>query len=147
MTSPALTIVNRQRTTAFDLPRLRRLSALALPEALQRPGEDAQPVLAGLETIEVSILSARETARVHREFLGISGPTDVITFPYGEILICAAVAVDQAATHRATLDDELALYVIHGFLHLNGYDDLTPDAAGRMANRQANVLNTVRDQL
>ncbi len=147
MTSPALTIVNRQRTTAFDLPRLRRLGELAVPDVLRRPGPDEKPVLAELEAVEVSVLSVREMARVHREFLGIPGPTDVITFPYGEILICAAVAVEQAATHRATLDDELALYVIHGLLHLNGYDDLTPDAADRMANRQANVLNTARDQL
>ncbi len=147
MTPPELTIVNRQRTTTFDLPRLRRLGELALPEVLSLAGSDEDPVLASLDTVEVSVLSAREMARVHREFLGISGSTDVITFPYGEILICAAVAAEQSQIHDATLDDELALYVIHGLLHLNGYDDLTPDASARMADRQANVLNTARDQL
>lgn len=145
--SPELTIINRQRTISFDLARLRRLSDLALPDALRQPGSDENPVLATLDSVEVSVLSAREMARVHREFLGIPAPTDVITFPYGEIVVCAAVAAEQAVVHGFTLDDELALYVIHGFLHLNGYDDLIPDAALRMADRQVNVLNIARNRL
>ncbi len=142
-----LTISNRQRKTSFDLPRLRRLTTLALPDCLAIPGTDTTPLLGTLETIEVVILSEREMSRVHREFLDLPGPTDVITFPYGEILICAAVAATQATDHSTNLDDELALYVIHGLLHLNGYDDLKPPAARRMHDRQANILNTARDKL
>jgi probable rRNA maturation factor len=142
-----LTITNRQRKTPVDLPRLRRLVSLALPACLATPGPDETPLLADLDPVEVSILSACAMARVHRKFLALPGPTDVITFPYGEILVCAAVAATQAADHATTPDDELALYVIHGLLHLNGYDDLTPAAAHRMHDRQVNILNTARDKL
>ncbi len=142
-----LTITNRQRKVPLDLPRLRHLTDLALSDCLAAPGPDETPLLAGLDAVEVSILSPREMARVHREFLSLPGPTDVITFPYGEVLVCAAVAATQAADHATTLDDELALYVIHGLLHLNGYDDLSPAAARRMHDRQANILNTARDKL
>ncbi len=147
MSAPNLTVTNRQRTTPFDLPRLRHLASLALPDCLAATGTDEKPILHDLETVEISILSPREMSRVHRQFLSLSGPTDVITFPYGEILICAAVAANQAADHSTSTDDELALYVIHGLLHLNGYDDLTLAAAQRMRERQANILNTARDKL
>ncbi len=147
MTPPELSITNRQRKIPVDLPRLRRLAAFALPICLADPGPDEAPLLADLPVVDVSILSSREMSRVHREFLQISGPTDVITFPYGEILVCAEVAVAQAPAHGLDPDDELALYVIHGLLHLNGYDDIQPEAAQRMRFRQANILNTARKQL
>jgi probable rRNA maturation factor len=83
-------------------------------------------------------------ARVHVEFLGIEGPTDVITFPYGEILVCAEIAAENAKRYGNTLDDEVALYLIHGLLHLNGFDDLTEPAARQMRARQAKILNEVR---
>ncbi len=83
-------------------------------------------------------------SRVHVDFLGIAGPTDVITFPYGEILVCAAIASGNAVRYGSSLDDELALYIIHGLLHLNGFDDLEPAPARRMRDRQAKILNMAR---
>ncbi len=83
-------------------------------------------------------------ARVHGDFLGDPTETDVITFPYGEILVCPAVARDRAKEMRVNLDDEVLLYALHGLLHLAGYDDTTPKLAKEMAVAQEKLLATVK---
>lgn len=79
-------------------------------------------------------------AKIHREFLNEPGPTDVITFPYGEIVVCATVAAARAPEFRHTVPDELALYCIHGLLHLAGHDDIQSEAAKRMHREQDRIL-------
>jgi probable rRNA maturation factor len=82
-------------------------------------------------------------ARVHADFLGDPTETDVITFPYGEIVVCPAVARDHAAEHDLNANEEVLLYALHGLLHLAGYDDTTPAAARRMATAQTQLLKRV----
>ncbi len=143
---PDIQIANRQRGVRVDLARIRGIVALALPHCLERRGP-LDPVLGRLDTVDVAIVSAAAMSRVHADFLGIDGPTDVITFPYGEIVICAAIARENAALYGQTIDDELALYAIHGLLHLNGFDDLQTAPARRMRDRQAIILNAARSAL
>jgi probable rRNA maturation factor len=145
-TPPELHIANRQRALRVDLARIRRIADAALPLCLAGHGP-LKPVLPGLAEIDVSIVSPAAMSRVHVDFLGIAGPTDVITFPYGEIVVCAEVARENASRYGATLDDELALYVIHGLLHLNGFDDVKPASARRMHARQAKILNAAQRTL
>jgi probable rRNA maturation factor len=142
-TPPELHIANRQRALRVDLARIRRIANAALPLCLSEHGP-LEPVLPRLGEIDVSIVSPAAMSRVHVNFLGIDGPTDVITFPYGEIVVCAEVARENAAAYDATLDDELALYIIHGLLHLNGFDDVKPTSARHMHARQAKILNAAR---
>ncbi len=82
-------------------------------------------------------------ARVHADFLGDPTETDVITFPYGEILVCPAVAHDRAVTFGLELDHEVLLYCLHGMLHLTGYDDTKPALAKEMAAAQDRLLKRV----
>jgi probable rRNA maturation factor len=90
------------------------------------------------------VLVDRKTmAQVHDSFLGDPTETDVITFPYGEILVCPAVARDQAPAHAAAVEDEILLYALHGLLHLAGYDDTTPAAFRTMSRAQAKLLREV----
>lgn len=96
--------------------------------------------LPGLDQVEFVVVGNRAMARVHREFLDLPGPTDVITFPYGEILVCAPVADSRAKEFGHDVTTELALYCIHGLLHLAGHDDLEPGPANRMAQEQERVL-------
>ena len=86
-------------------------------------------------------------AKVHRDFLDIPGATDVITFPYGEILVCAKVAAARAAEFQHTTTDELALYIIHGLLHLSGHDDIEPAMACKMAAEQQKILEVACSRL
>jgi probable rRNA maturation factor len=60
----------------------------------------------------------------------------------GDVVVCPAVAQAQAPEHGATLDDELALLVVHGTLHLFGYDHAEPDDAERMQRRERELLSS-----
>ncbi len=82
-------------------------------------------------------------AQVHADFLGDPTETDVITFPYGEILVCPAVARDQAPAYGFDIEKETLLYALHGLMHLIGYDDTTSAAAKKMAQAQQQLLEKV----
>jgi probable rRNA maturation factor len=84
--------------------------------------------LRALDEVEVAVVSDAVIARVHRDFMDIPGVTDVITFDHGEIVVSAQTAARCAVEHGHSVDAELALYIVHGLLHLNGYDDMTPEA-------------------
>jgi len=136
---PALVIAGRQRAVRYDHGRLVAIVRAALPACVEVSGEMGG-VLAGLPLLEISILGTRAMAKIHREFLNEPGATDVITFPYGEIVVCAPVAASRAREFRHTVTEELALYCIHGLLHLAGHDDIQPADAKRMHREQDRIL-------
>jgi len=86
---------------------------------------------------------------LHEEFMGISGPTDVLTFPLesdergrvtsGEVVVCVPEARRRARELRSEPRLELLLYAVHGMLHLLGYDDRT-DRAYRVMHRTEDEL-------
>ena len=90
------------------------------------------------------LVDDRRIARLHADWLGVAGPTDVITFASaaagppdgvlrGDIVASAETARRVARAVGWQPRQELAYYVIHGILHLAGYDDMT--AADRRAMR------------
>ena len=105
-------------------------------------------------TGEISLLlvDAPRIAELNAEFLGGTGPTDVLAFPVdglvthaaaagppvliGEIVLCPEVAVQQAPAGSDGLGAELDLLVAHGVLHLLGYDHDTEDHAASMRRRE-----------
>jgi probable rRNA maturation factor len=135
-------LYNRQRSICFDLPWLRRFAPIALA-ACEGEGIASGAPLESTEELEVSIVSDRAIAAVHRRFMNIAGPTDVITFDHGEIIVSAATAARHAREYGQRIEHELGLYIIHGVLHLNGHDDLVEPAAARMKETQANLLRRV----
>jgi probable rRNA maturation factor len=116
-------------------PLLRRLKA-ALPLL---PG----PLPEQIDAIEIILVERVVMARVHGDFLNDPTETDVITFPYGEILVCPAVAREQSPGHGLDVEQEVLLYALHGLLHLVGYDDTTPALVRRMARAQSRLLKKV----
>jgi probable rRNA maturation factor len=86
---------------------------------------------------------------LNKRHLDHDEPTDVITFPYsapqakkleGDIAIGAEVAKQQAAERGHPVNTELILYVIHGCLHLCGYDDRTSRDAKQMRRKEREYL-------
>ncbi|MFZ9629783.1 MAG: rRNA maturation RNase YbeY [Ilumatobacteraceae bacterium] len=69
-------------------------------------------------------------------------PPDPADMPLllGDVVVCPAVAQAQAPTHAGTLDDELALLVVHGVLHVLGHDHDEPAATARMRERERALL-------
>jgi probable rRNA maturation factor len=87
--------------------------------------------------------------RLNRQFLQHDEPTDVLTFPLsdptagklvGELVLGVEVAKAEAAARGHDVQAELTLYVIHGLLHLCGYDDKTPDEAFAIRQRERHHL-------
>ena len=136
---PEIAIVSRQRQVRYDHARLTALVANALPACLKVATELGGP-LRGVKRIECTVVGTRRMAQVHRKFLNVRGPTDVLTFPYGEILVCASVAKSRAEEFGHDVTTELALYCIHALLHLAGHDDMEPGPARRMAMEQERIL-------
>lgn len=105
--------------------------------------DDARFALRALPEIAVAIVSDTEISRIHVEFMAIEGPTDVITFDHGDIVVSAETAAIYAQRYGHPIEQELALYTIHGLLHLNGFDDLAAAPAARMRRTQNRVLREV----
>ncbi|MDB6172166.1 MAG: ybeY [Chthoniobacteraceae bacterium] len=141
-----LSIQNRQRTVRFDLRWLRRISLLAL-EKCREESADGKFALKALEEVDVAIVSDRVIARVHMDFMAVPGATDVITFEHGEIVISAETARENAAHYGHAIEQELALYTVHGLLHLNGFEDSTSRDFKRMHQVQDRILRECIDQL
>jgi probable rRNA maturation factor len=117
----------------------------------QRLKECARTVLAGEGIKEAKVTLAfvddLTSAGLNKRFLDHEGPTDVITFPYsrgkkleGEVVIGVEVAQREAADRGHGVDSELCLYVIHGTLHLCGYDDRTSRDAAEMRKKERAYL-------
>lgn len=70
----------------------------------------------------------------------VPGPTDVITFQHGEIFVSVETAQRQAEAFRTSLNYELRLYLVHGLLHLYGFDDQEQAARRRMHSIQKKIV-------
>lgn len=100
-------------------------------------------------SISISLVDDAGIHRLNARFLGHDQPTDVITFPLsnacapmlaGEIVISAETAAREGPKHALNPREELCLYLIHGLLHLCGYDDQQPLPARAMQARQSALL-------
>lgn len=133
-----------------DLEELRRLAQLVL-------AEEGYP-----EHAEVTVLlvEEEEMASYHQRFLRREGPTDVLAFPVeelvpgevpdhdpagpplliGDVVVAPAYVEHQARRHRVPFDDEMALMVTHGILHLLGYDHQNDADAEVMEARETELL-------
>jgi len=96
--------------------------------------------LAHLATLEVALVDDITSDRVHRDFMDIEGPTDVITFHHGEIVIGTEVAERQAAEYSEPLAREILRYFIHGLLHLAGHEDADPAERAAMEIIQETIV-------
>jgi probable rRNA maturation factor len=138
-----IVVSNRQRRVPVKLAWLRKVAKAAVGECLPH-SDDGKFALKSLEEVDVAVVSDAVISQVHEDFMGIAGATDVITFDHGEIVISAETAVGYAKEHRHTVDEELALYIVHGLLHINGYDDKTAAAKKRMFAVQDKVWEKIR---
>jgi len=134
-----ITLHNRQRKVAIPFPWLQRFAPVALRECIRHPRHEEAPLLT-LEEVEVTFVSDATIARVHRDFMEIPGATDVITFEHGEIVISTETARDNANLYGRPLEEELARYIVHGLLHLNGFEDKTEADATQMHELQEKIL-------
>jgi len=137
---PKITVRNLQRTVPVKVADLQRFAQKAAKLCLRLPRKSKMD-LNELREISVLIVSDGRMASLHRQFMNESGPTDVITFQHGEIFISAETARRNAQRFGNALARELRLYVVHGLLHLHGFDDRDESNARKMEIVQRRILN------
>ena len=130
---PAIEVRNLQRGIAVNLRHLRSFAGRALRCC-------SEGSIQQFEEIVVLLISDQRMAQLHRRFMNQSGPTDVITFQHGEIFISVPTAKRQGREFGTSTLAEIELYVVHGLLHLSGFDDRTPVSRRRMRAAEARVL-------
>lgn len=101
--------------------------------------------------LSIVFLTDPALAKIHADFMNDPTATDVITFEgdraaglAGEICVSADTAWNYAREHRSDFATELTLYVVHGWLHLTGYDDLQPTKKRRMRAAEARAMKLLR---
>jgi probable rRNA maturation factor len=133
---PEIYVQNRQRKIAVNAVALKEFARRVLPLCAEEQGKG----LTNLDEVHVLLISDRKISELHRRFMQISGPTDVITFQHGEIFISVETAQRQAKAFQTRLNDEIRLYLVHGLLHLRGFDDRDPKARRGIEAAQTRVL-------
>lgn len=113
-------VVNRQRGKKMATASWKRRAAEMLV-ALGKPDSSAT----------IAFISDQKIRSLNKQFRGIDKATDVLSFPsdepdqLGDVAISVATAMRQAKENGLTLDEEIAQLILHGLLHLNGYDHET----------------------
>ncbi|MEY4166059.1 MAG: hypothetical protein RLZ84_33 [Actinomycetota bacterium] len=160
---PEVFCVDEQSDVPIELERWRRLALNALLSENIRGAAE----LAVLFVDEVTI------AEMNAQFMGKSGPTDVLAFPVdgievvstqgpgavtrgpsriehdlsdaplilGDVVICPSIAARQAPEHAGQVDDEIALLLVHGILHVLGHDHDEPQRTAVMRARELELLS------
>jgi len=138
---PSIEVRNLQRTVRISTRRLQQFANIACALAWKQKQPEAE--IASVPAISVLIVGDRRMAALHKEFCGFAGPTDVLTFQHGEIVISAETAARQARIFHSNLIAEIQLYLLHGLLHLAGFDDVTAHQQKRMQRLQNKLLATL----
>jgi probable rRNA maturation factor len=133
-----ISIASPQEIVPIDRGRMREVVRAVLEgENIDRP------------EISLAFVDNPTIHALNKRYLDHDEPTDVLSFPLsepnagrlaGELVIGVEVAKEQAGQRGHDVQAELALYVIHGLLHLCGYDDHEPDDAAAMRERERHYL-------
>ena len=139
MAIPEIRARNLQRMVSVNVVDLEKFAKRAVRHCLQIRKRTATN-LTKLNQIFIYLVSARRMSSLHRQFLGQSGPTDVLTFQHGEIFISVETARRHARRFGNSLAQELRLYVVHGLLHLHGFSDRGKSETRKMKMTQQRIL-------
>ncbi|MFA5085176.1 MAG: rRNA maturation RNase YbeY [Candidatus Omnitrophota bacterium] len=93
--------------------------------------------------LEIIFLSDAAIKPVNKKYRRADRATDVLSFDLGscgQILISSDMALRNSRIFNISFEKELILYVIHGILHLSGYDDGKPEARSRMSGKQNSIM-------
>lgn len=101
----------------------------------------------------IRIVDADESERLNKSYRGKAAPTNVLAFPgdderldyacLGDLVICAPLVESEAAAQGKPVEAHWAHLVVHGMLHLQGYDHEDPAAAARMEALEGKILGAL----
>ena len=139
--------INNESGSEADSPGLVRLAEFALGQLRIHPQAELSMLLVDEDTMSA----------YHEKYMGEPGPTDVLSFPMdelripedddeppigllGDVVLCPAVTSRQAAEHGRTPDAEAEYLLVHGLLHLLGFDHAEPEEKAQMFGLKDKLL-------
>jgi probable rRNA maturation factor len=141
MAKQRISIASPQELVSVDRDRMREIVRAVLKDEEISEAE-----------ISLAFVDNPTIHQLNKRYLNHDEPTDVLSFPLsepsakklaGELVIGAEVALAEAGTRGHDVQAELSLYVIHGLLHLCGYQDKSETSAKEMRNRERYYLKTL----
>ena len=144
---PVTVDINNESGLDADGPGLVRLATFALDQLRIHP----------LAELSILLVDEDTMSAYHQKYLGEPGPTDVLSFPMdelrppdddeeppagllGDIVLCPAVTARQAREHGRSPDAEAEYLLVHGLLHLLGYDHAEPDERAEMFRLKDKII-------
>lgn len=108
-----------------------------------------------IENVQINFISSNSMMRINKEYLNHNYSTDIITFDYSgskkkieaEIYISVKDAASNAKRYKIPVIEEIARLIIHGFLHLSGFDDRSAESRRIMRKEENRLLNKFRKEL
>lgn len=103
------------------------------------------------QEVGIHFVTKRKMCALHKKFFGDPSPTDTISFPIdqevlGDVFVCPHTALAYTAKEGGDPYLETSLYVVHGLLHLLGYDDLAPKERKKMRAEEARALHLLQER-
>lgn len=108
------------------------------------------------DEVAVYFVTTQEICRLHQQFFNDPSPTDCISFPLddaedqdsgyhllGEVFVCPQTAIEYTQAHSGDIYSETTLYLVHGLLHLIGYDDIEEKERKKMRAAEAKHMENL----
>ena len=144
-----ISVTTHREPEPLDLAAFERLAAFVL---------EREDVPDGAE-LSIAVVDLEEMASLNERYRNVTGPTDVLSFScddpcvvaggepitLGDVVIAPAIAEQQATEYGHTVEEELNLLLVHGVLHLLGYDHEADDDAAVMQERERVLLTSYAD--
>ena len=116
-----------------------RIETRFLKKVAERVLKILPRALREIEELSIVIVGNKQMRTLNRKYLGRNRVTDVLAFDYGEIFICLPQAKRQAKELGHSIKEELKTLLIHGILHLAGYNDETKESRPKMLKKQEEI--------
>jgi probable rRNA maturation factor len=132
-----ITVKNLQSKIPIPVSRIKTTAEKAVRQLKQTEA---------IAMLSIVFVGPQRMRTINRTYLGHDYVTDVITFNLeeaGEIIVCPEVAQKNAKRYKNSTSQELLLYVIHGILHLSGYDDHKPSDIQKIRFMEQELLKKV----
>ena len=136
-------VINEQKSLKISSRQVKNLVSLVLKE------ENCS-----CDEVSVTFVDTPRICELHEEFFQDNSPTDCISLPMdmeeddiyrilGEVFVCTDTAIEYAKEHNTDPKEETALYIVHGLLHLMGYDDIEDEDRVQMRAAEKRLMQKI----
>jgi probable rRNA maturation factor len=138
-------VINQQSALSISTDQVQKIVKEVIRAESQRCDE-----------VDLYFVDTPTICQLHADFFQDDSPTDCISFPLddeseaspyrllGDVFVCPATAVAYAKKHHLNPYDETLLYIVHGLLHLMGYDDLNNQDRREMRKAEARHIQNLQ---